>query len=167
MGKFARPRRMIKRSTWWVGILLALAGCGGSDGNGGFTDTFRATDTVAHSIFAQSATPVAGDFRLTVVSMGVSSGFVKLNDDQLFGPSDFKNNSFEETLPVTLFEENTISVEVRGSPGDQLCAKVFEVITGQPDRVIFERCVDRAAGPPNHVDVVIDITPTPTPTATP
>lgn len=142
-------------------LSLGILSCGNSDSMS-MTDTFRATDNVTDSIFGQGV--VTGDFRLKVISTGVSSGFVKLNDEQLLGPSDFHNQSFEVTLPVGLFLENTIEFEIRGKPGDQLCVRVFEVETDDSERGIYEGCVDRTAGPPNNVEVVIAFTPTPTAT---
>jgi hypothetical protein len=69
-------------------------------------------------------------------------------------------------MTVALQDENTIEVEVRGSPGDQLCVRFYEVLVDPPsERGIFEGCVDRTAGPPNNVTVVITATPTPTPSA--
>jgi hypothetical protein len=149
-------------------IGLFLSSCGDSDSNG-FTESFRADENVTSSIFAHGANddghePVVGDFRLKVVSSEVSSGFVKLNDEELLGPSDFHNVSFEQLFYVTLYDENEVEVEVRGSPGDQLCVRFYEVLEDESERGIFERCVDREAGPPNNVSVVITPTPTPTPT---
>ena len=145
-------------------LLSALAGigCGGSSGNMDFTDTFKSSDTVTDTIFAaqvRNASVVSGDFRMTVASSGVSSGFIKLNDNELYGPSDFHNQDFETTTAIQLEDENTIAVAVRGKPGDQLCVRIFEVLAELPDRTIYERCADRAKGKP----VIITDTITPTP----
>ncbi len=144
---------------------LWTLGCGGSDTMSG-SDTFHATDTVTHSVFTLSTrdVSVAGNFDLRVISTGVSSGFVKLNDQELLGPSDFHNKSFDQTIVITLQDENTIEYEIRGKPGDQLCVRVFQLNDDESERGIYEGCVDRTAGPPNNVDVVITLTPTPTPT---
>ncbi|HLG18409.1 MAG TPA: hypothetical protein VI895_01170 [Bdellovibrionota bacterium] len=152
--------------------ILALATSRCSNDTMGFSETFRADDLVTNSIFKKDSRAqgtgtgdeVSGEFRLTVVSDGVSSGFVKLNDSDIMDPSDFHNDSFEKTIEVNLFEENTIEVEIRGQPGDQLCVRVFEIENDESERGIFEQCVDRTAGPPNNVSVVISPTPTPTPT---
>lgn len=144
------------------GVLWSL-GCGGSDTLSN-SDSFQATDTVTSSIFtAKSVSFPAGTYRLRVISTGVSSGFVKLNDEEILGPSDFHNKSFDETVGITLQDENTIEYEIRGKPGDQLCVRVFELNDDDSERGIYEGCVDRTAGPPNNVEVVISPTPTPTP----
>lgn len=147
-------------------ISISGFGCGDSDTMSG-ADTFRATDTVTTSIFTQTSDDtVEGTFRLRIISTGVSSGFVKLNDEEILGPSDFHNKSFDQTTVISLFDENTIEYEIRGQPGDQICVRVYEITEDEdnPERGIYEGCVDRSAGPPNNVDVVFTPTPTPTPT---
>ena len=159
-------RRTIQLTFLMVAQCALLSfGCGSSDTLSG-ADTFRATDSVTNSIFGLRTTGDAaeGNFRLRVVSTGVSSGFVTLNDEELLGPGDFHNRSFDQTIVITLLDENTIQYEIRGKPGDQLCVRVYELNDDDSERGIYEGCVDRSAGPPNNVDVVITPTTTPTPT---
>ena len=147
------------RKSIYLPLLFVLAACG-SDDNMGFSDTFNASDTVTTSIFSQTdADQQLADrnFFLKVVSTGVSSGFVTLNESDLYTPSSFRNTSFEQTFSVDLQDENTLEVEIRGQPGDQLCIQVYEEFDDpeEEDQIIYERCVDREAGPPNSVSVVI------------
>ena len=137
--------------TLWVG-LLALSfiwmGCGSN--SQGFSDSFRLSETVSNGVVLQSIN-IEGDFRITVTSFGVSSGFVRLNDKSLATPDNFKNVFSENTLVIDLMEDNTIEVEIRGQPGDQLCVRIYEIQSDGVERDIFVRCVDRQAGPPNNV----------------
>ncbi len=142
-----------------VSVLVSGLGCGGDEETQGFNEMFLHTDTVSSSIFDQSLLPVVGDFEVVVISRGVSSGFVRLNGEDLMRSNDFHNDSFEKTLSVGLLDQNLLEVELRGSPGDQLCVRVYEVDgDDQSERGIYERCVDREAGPPNQVSVIIDAT---------
>lgn len=157
-------RKALLNTTVSAALPLALFTCGGSDSMSR-SDTFHETDSVTSSIFALGTRTesVEGAFRVRVISTGVSSGFVKLNDEELLGPSDFHNTSFDRTIVVALNDENTIEYEIRGQPGDQICVRVFELNDDDSEAGIYEGCVDRTAGPPNNVDVVITPVPTPTP----
>lgn len=138
-------------------ISIGFMYCGSESKEMGFTESFRADDTVSESIFEKSEGSLDGIFKMMIVSKGISSGYIKLNDNDIKGPSDFKNVDFNETLDVDLFDKNTIEVEVRGKPGDQLCVQIYEIEEGEDIRVIFERCVDREAGPPNKESIEFDI----------
>ena len=147
----------MKRMTtypWGVAAVLYIAACGHDTGGQNYWElsgAFSRTDAV-NSIMADTAPDsLAAGYYLTMVSHGVSSGEVRLNNEILFGPSDFKNNDRQETLSVDIDWENTISATIRGKPGDQLCVRVFEVPVDEtdPETTLFEDCVDRSAGPPN------------------
>ena len=144
----------MKNSVRIASLLPFLAaGCGDANDQG-FVDTFSVNDRVSSALVTEGETDLEDGRYLYVVSTGVSSAHLDLNDVRLLGPSDFKNRGFERTFDVELEDENTIEVSLRGSPGDQLCVSVFEIDSSdseEPERVIYERCVDREAGPPNVV----------------
>ncbi len=134
---------------------IFIMSCGSQEPTLIFSDTFNADNTVTDSIFSKTVYKIEGTFKMKLISVGVSSGFIKLNDIELMKPNDFKNDSFMQILDIDLENENTIEVEVRGKPGDQLCVQVYEIENDQTERIIYERCVDREAGPPNNVTVII------------
>ncbi len=148
----------------WIGCVFLGSACSDSDSptnNVGNSNDSRLLSFQEHfTAHAKASDPTDADFRMTIASMGVSSAFVKLNGDELFGPSDFHNKSFEKTVRVSLLtnNQNEIEVEVRGSPGDQLCVRIYEVTGDGLPNEFFNRCVDRTAGPPNHVDETFGIT---------
>ena len=130
---------------------VGLTACGSEDDPSEFSARFSRSDAV-DSIFATPSTEdLAPGFYLTLMSFGVSSAKVTLNDEALFRPSDFHNRDFSRTQKVELLDNNTLDAVVRGSPGDQLCVHVFEVEDDEEpvSRTLFEECVDRRAGPPN------------------
>jgi hypothetical protein len=141
-------------SMFFFALLVGFVSCG--DNTMGFKETFKADDTVENSLFSFSAWQqvgnLEGDYKLLLVSDGVSSAFVKLNDEELFSPDDFHNTYYEKTIDVDVEETNTIEAEIRGSPGDQLCVRIFEVLEDETERGVFEQCVDREAGPPNVME---------------
>jgi hypothetical protein len=81
--------------------------------------TETATFTASHS----------GTYTLRIENSHVSSAVVTLNGATIFEPNDFKNNVAQLSKPVTLIASNTLTVEVRGGPGDSFTAS----ITGTDD----------------------------------
>ena len=112
-----------------------------------FRDTFEALSK--DSVVLSEDGHLEGNFILTLKSYGLSSGFVRLNSDEILSPSDFKNADFERHINVGLYNTNTIEAEVRGKPGDKLCLSVYEDQVEGPDRLIYERCLIRTTGKPN------------------
>jgi hypothetical protein len=55
----------------------------------------------------------------------VTAGEVKLNGATIAGPNDFKKAARTLTVPVTLAEENTLSVELRSTPGSLLSIAII------------------------------------------
>lgn len=65
----------------------------------------------------------------------VPSAIVRLNNEPVVTPSDFNRNSHYIKKPITLSEENSLSVELRGKPG----SGIRVVITGRSDEPqVFE-----------------------------
>ncbi|MEZ4273386.1 MAG: hypothetical protein R3C68_18710 [Myxococcota bacterium] len=132
---------------------FTLSACGDADNSNEISAAFSRDDTEVSVMADPSAGDLPPGTYLTLASSGVSSANVSLNDRPLFQPSDFHNRDFVSTQSVDLDQTNTIYASVRGSPGDQLCVRVFEIFD-EPEnetQTFFEECIDRQAGPPNTV----------------
>jgi len=86
---------------------------------------------------------------MVVTSNGVSSAHIVLNDEELFSPDDFHNVDFHETMNVNLKDgDNTITIKLAGSPGDQLNVRFYNC-SKDPVELLFETTVTRTTGAPN------------------
>lgn len=87
--------------------------------------------------------------KMVVASKGVSSARITLNDEEIFGPSDFHNKNITLEESVNLKSgTNTLSVRLAGSPGDQLLIRIYNCST-DPSTLLYETVVNRTAGQPN------------------
>jgi hypothetical protein len=59
----------------------------------------------------------------------VSSALILLNGTQVIGPKSFNQKVYNIEIPVSLSENNSISVELRSSPGSYLTIQVKEEMT--------------------------------------
>ena len=71
-------------------------------------------------------------FTMQIDSSGVSSAIVTLNGVEIFKTSDFNATIKLLTKPVKLLSTNTLSVEMRGSPGESLSLQIIGVDNGAP-----------------------------------
>jgi hypothetical protein len=87
--------------------------------------------------------------KMVVVSHGVSSARIALNGVDVFAPSDFHNENITLEKSVNLKDgENSLSIRLAGSPGDQLLVRIYDCST-DPSTLLFEKVVTRTAGQPN------------------
>jgi hypothetical protein len=102
-----------------------------------------ASGPVAEELEFMVEDPGAADFTLHVFYTGIAgdlagivpAALVTLNGKKVVTPDEFKQNVAYIRKPIELFNQNTLSVEVRGKPG----SGIRVVITGQNDepRVVY------------------------------
>lgn len=94
--------------------------------------------TGSPDVFTDSFTGISGEGMLIVengandgnnrITDAISSASVYINGEQIFGPSDFKQNVYLLQAPVSLLENNSITVELASSPGSYLTIEVTEEV---------------------------------------
>jgi hypothetical protein len=86
---------------------------------------------------------------LRVISAGVSSARVILNEETVFGPGSFHNeeNVILDKHVNLLDGSNNLSVRLAGSPGDYLIVQVWNC-SKDPAEKLFEMKVTRTTGAP-------------------
>jgi len=58
----------------------------------------------------------------------ISSAVILINGVEILGPNDFNQNAYNLEVPISLEENNTISVELRSKPGSYLWVQVNQEI---------------------------------------
>lgn len=86
----------------------------------------------------------------------VSSGYVYINDQLIFGPEDFKQQRYVMEVPVTLLELNSIRVELQSIPGSFLSLVLIQDIPPSVDLVAISPDINDAACP-DSVDLLVDL----------
>ena len=105
-----------------------------------YTNTFTAAPGEGMLIVENGAND--GNNRITDA---ISSASVYINGEQIFGPSDFKQNVYLLQAPVSLLENNSITVELASSPGSYLTIEVTEDIDSPTVSLLKPSCL---ANPP-------------------
>jgi len=89
-----------------------------------FTDTFSAIPKEGKLIINNGDED--GNYR-------ISSAKVFLNGKQLFGTKDFNQQIYYLEAPINLFENNSISVELRSKPGSYFTIELIQDVEQQPE----------------------------------
>ena len=98
------------------------------------------------------------------IKNAVTSACIFLNDEEIFGPSDFKGKTLDLEAPVNLDAENNLNVELRGKPNTLLTVEIIQDIPSplileflaQPETISSGSSSRLAWETENATDVVID-----------
>lgn len=66
----------------------------------------------------------------------ISSAIVRINGVEILGPNDFNQNVYNLEIPVSLEENNMISVELRSKPNSYLTIKIVQDIEPEASEII-------------------------------
>ena len=90
--------------------------------------------TGSPNVFTDSFTAIPGEGMLIIkngsmdgtdrITDAISSAWVYVNGEQVFGPSDFNQNVYLLQAPVNLTENNVITIELASNPGSYLTIEI-------------------------------------------
>ena len=111
-----------------------------------------------------SVSDATGPFDLVIANSGVSSAAVSVNAIEVFNPSDFNRNVALLFSEITLLQNNELTVDLRGQPGETLTVWIVGPSIAPPPTVPNIQSV--VTPPPNaagwhNTDVTVEFSCTP------